>query len=89
MVKDSAAGIELGRSLHQEGTFNLKVWKWFCVSLGWTIKRRSLAERKLLEAHKSEVMNLGKGVQRQRWFCRQTLMPWILCEQLLVASANW
>ncbi len=26
---------------------------------------RSLAERKLLEAHKSEVGNLGKGVQIQ------------------------
>ncbi len=25
MVKDSAAGIELGRSLHQEGTVNVKV----------------------------------------------------------------
>ncbi len=37
--------------------------------------RRSLAEHKLLEAHKSEVMNLGKGVQSQRCFCRQTLMP--------------
>ncbi len=36
-------------------------WKWFCASLGWTIKWRSLAERKLLEAHKSEVLNLGKG----------------------------
>ncbi len=39
------------------------------------IKRRSLAEHKLLEAHKSEVMNLGKEVQSQSWFCRQTLMP--------------
>ncbi len=25
MAKDSAARIELGRSFHQEGTFNLKV----------------------------------------------------------------
>ncbi len=25
MVKDTAAGMELGRSFHQEGTFNLKV----------------------------------------------------------------
>ncbi len=40
-----------------------------------TIMRRSLAERKLLEAHKSEVLNLGSGVQSQTWFCRQTLMP--------------
>ncbi len=30
--------------------------------------RRSLPEHKLLEAHKSEVLNLGKGVQSQRWF---------------------
>ncbi len=36
---------------------------------------RSLAERKLLEAHKSEVMNLGKGVQSQWWIFRQTSMP--------------
>ncbi len=58
-------------------------------SVGWTKKQSSLAECKLLEAHKSEELNLGKGVQSQRWFCRQTLMPWILCEQLLVASENW
>ncbi len=25
MAKDSAAGIELGRSFHQEGTFNVEV----------------------------------------------------------------
>ncbi len=37
--------------------------------------RRSLAERKLLEAHRSEELNLGKEVQSQRWFCMQTLMP--------------
>ncbi len=30
----------------------------------------------------SEVLNLGKAVQSQGWFCRQTLMPLILCEQL-------
>ncbi len=77
-----------GHSTRRNISFK-RLWKWFCASLGWTIKRRSLAESKLLEAHKSEVMNLGKGVQSQRWFCRQTLMPWILCEQLLVASANW
>ena len=76
MAKDSAARIELGRSFHQEGTFNLKVRKSDFVLL-WdgTIKRCSLAERKLLEAHKSEVMNLGKGVQSQWWFCMQTSMP--------------
>ncbi len=70
MGKDSAAGIELGRSFHQKGTFNLKVCESDVVPL-WdgTIKRRSLAE------HKSEVMNLNKGVQSQWWFCRQTLMP--------------
>ena len=50
MAKDSAARIELGRSFHQEETFNLKVRKSDFVLL-WdgTIKRRSLAERKLLE----------------------------------------
>ncbi len=30
--------------------------------------RRSLPEHKLLEAHRSEVLNLGKGVQRKWWF---------------------
>ncbi len=76
MGKDSAARIELGRLFHQEGTFNEKVSERDFVPL-WdgTVMRRSLAERKLLEAHKSEVMHLGKGVQSQRWFCRQTLMP--------------
>ncbi len=50
MAKDSAARIELGRSFHQEGTFNLKVCESDFVPL-WdgTIKRRSFAERKLLE----------------------------------------
>ncbi len=63
MAKDSAARIELGRSFHQEGTFNLKVCESDIVPLlDGTIKRRSLAECKLLEAHKSKVMNLGKGV---------------------------
>ncbi len=63
MGKDSAARIELGRSFHQMGTVNEKVCESDFVPL-WdgTIMRRSLAERKLLEAHKSEVMNLGKGV---------------------------
>ncbi len=76
MAKDSAARIELDRSLHLEGTFNVKVSESDFEPL-WdgTIKQRSLAERKLLEAHMSEVINLGKGVQSQWWFCRQTLMP--------------
>ncbi len=58
------------------GTVNVKVCESDFVSL-WdgTVMRRLLAERKLLETHKSEVMNLGKGVQSQRCFCRQTLMP--------------
>ncbi len=74
MAKDSAAGIELGRSFHQVGTVNEKVSESDFVPL-WdgTIMHRSLAERKLLEAHRSEVMDLG--VQSQWWFCRQTLMP--------------
>ncbi len=38
MGKDSAAGIEICRSLHQEGTVNEKVCE--------RIKRRSFAERK-------------------------------------------
>ncbi len=47
MGKDSAAQIELGRSLHQMGTVNEKVSESDIVPL-WdgTIKRRSLAERK-------------------------------------------
>ncbi len=50
MAKDSAAQIELGRSFHQEGTFNVKVCESDFVPL-WdgTIMRCSLAERKLLE----------------------------------------
>ncbi len=50
MAKDSAAQIELGRSFHQEGTFNLKVCESDFVPL-WdgTIKRHSFAECKLLE----------------------------------------
>ncbi len=50
MGKDSAAGIELGRSFHQMGTVNEKVSGSDFVPL-WdgTTKRRSLAERKLLD----------------------------------------
>ncbi len=57
MAKDSAAGIELGRSFHQVGTINEKVCESDFVPL-WdgTIKWRSLAERRLLEAHRSEVL---------------------------------
>ncbi len=49
MGKDSAAGIELGRSFHQMGTVNEKVCESDFVSL-WdgTVMRRSLVERKLL-----------------------------------------
>ncbi len=78
MAKDSAARIELGRSFHQVGTVNEKVSESDFVPL-WdgTIMRCSLAERKLLEGtySRSQVLNLGKEVQSQRWFCRQTLMP--------------
>ncbi len=50
MAKDSTARIELGRSFHQEGIFNLKVCESDFVPL-WdgTIMRRSFAEHKLLE----------------------------------------
>ncbi len=50
MGKDSAAGIELGRSFHQMGTVNGKVCESDFVSL-WdgTVTRRLHAERKLLE----------------------------------------
>ncbi len=52
MGKDSAARIELGRSFHQMETVNEKVSESDFVPL-WvgTIKRRSLVEHKLLEAH--------------------------------------
>ncbi len=45
------------------GTVNVKVCERYFVSL-WdgTVMRCSLAERKLREAYKSEVMHLGKGV---------------------------
>ncbi len=58
MGKDSAAGTEF-EVIHQIGTVNVKVCESDFVSL-WdgTVMRRSLAERKLLEAHESEVMNL-------------------------------
>ncbi len=50
MAKDSAAGIVLGSSFHQEGTLNVKVCESDCVPLlDDTIMHRSLAERKLLE----------------------------------------
>ncbi len=50
MAKDSADRIELGRSFHQEETFNLKVCESdFLPIWDGTIKRRSLAECKLLE----------------------------------------
>ncbi len=50
MVKDSAAGIELGRSFHQMGTVNEKVCERDFVPL-WdgTVMRRSPAVLKLLE----------------------------------------
>uniref|UniRef100_A0A8C2F001 Sp4 transcription factor n=1 Tax=Cyprinus carpio TaxID=7962 RepID=A0A8C2F001_CYPCA len=48
--------------------------------------QRSLAERKFLEAHKSEVMNLGKGVQSQWWFCGQTINALNFMQKLMVAS---
>ncbi len=58
MGKDSAAGIELGRSFQVE-IVNEKVCGTDFVPL-WdgTVMRCSLVEHKLLEAHKSEVMNL-------------------------------
>ncbi len=70
MAKASAARIELGRSFHQEETFNLKVCESDFVPL-W----HSFEEHKLPEAHKFEVMHLGKGVHSQWWFYRLTSMP--------------
>ncbi len=56
MAKD--CWFELGKSFHQEGTVNEKVSESDFVALWYgTIMRYSLAERKLLEAHKSEVEN--------------------------------
>ncbi len=50
MAKDSAVRIEIGRSFHQLGTVQEKVRESDLVLL-WdgTTRRRSLAERKLLE----------------------------------------
>ncbi len=50
MAKDSAVRIEIGRSFHQLGTIQEKVRESDLVPL-WdgTTRRRSLAERKLLE----------------------------------------
>ncbi len=49
-AKDSAVRIEIGRSFHQLGTVQVKVRESDLVPL-WdgTTRRRSLAERKLLE----------------------------------------
>ncbi len=33
------------------------------------------AQASRLRIHRSEVLNLGKGVQSKWWFCRQTSMP--------------
>ncbi len=73
MGKDSAAGIELSRSFHQEGTFNVKVSESDFVPL-WD-EQQCVVHLQNTSFYKSVVMNLGKGVQSQRWFCRQTLMP--------------
>ncbi len=50
MAKDSAAQIELGRSFHHEGSFNVKVWGSDFVPF-WddTVMHCSLVEHKLLE----------------------------------------
>ncbi len=40
-------------------------------------------------AHKFELASLGILVQCQLWSCRQTSVPWIWCEWLLVASVTW
>ncbi len=48
MAKDSAAGIELGRSFHQEGTFNLKVSESDLILLITTFSKITLA---LLRLH--------------------------------------
>ncbi len=63
MVSIQLLGLS-SRSFHQEGTVNVKVSESDLVAL-WdgTVMRCSLAERKLLEVHKSEVMNSGKGEQ--------------------------
>ncbi len=62
MSKDSAARIELDRSFHQVGTVNEKVSDSDFVPSG-------------LKHGRSKARNLGKVLQNQRWFCRQTLMP--------------
>ncbi len=51
------------------GTVNVKVCERDFVRL-WdgTVMHRSLAERKLLEAYKSEVMNLGKRCRARGGF---------------------
>ncbi len=47
----------------QVGTIEAKCESDFVPLWDGTIMHRSLAERKLLEAHKSEVVNLGKGAE--------------------------
>ncbi len=69
MPKDSAARIELGRLFHQEGRVNEKVSESDFVPI-WdgTMMHPLLAECQLLQAHRSEVFNLGKGVLNQWCF---------------------
>ncbi len=73
VAKDSAARIELSRSFHQMGKVHEKISESDLMPL-WdsTIMRKNTSFKR---AHRSEVLNLGKGMQSQRWFCRQTLMP--------------
>ncbi len=66
MAKDSAVRIELGRSFHQMGTVNEKVSESDCASLEWYSNASFTCRSAFESAYKSEVLNIGKGVQSQR-----------------------
>ncbi len=91
MAKDSAVRIEIGRSFHQLGHSPGKgPWEWFGTSLGWHHKVSFTCRTQAFwRAHKFELASLGILVQCQLWSCRQTSVPWIWCERLLVASVTW
>ncbi len=87
MGKDSAARIELCRSFHQEGTFNVKVRESDFVPL-WdgTLMCRSIAEHKLLEQWFS---NLSWGPPTTAYFvCLPHLTHLIQLISSLVESAR-
>ncbi len=68
MSSASCVFIHASDTGHAEGVL-------IATSRGRKVEFPSEGNASFLRAYKSEEMNLGKGVQSQRCFCRQTLMP--------------